>query len=126
MKKEILMGLTALLISCNSNSTPKYDTTAAKMELAHCLVDKGALMYGFQGCPWCTKQEEDLGQEAWNVFKQNYVDCFSSQKNEARCAKEDVPAFPYWKFQNGKALRGYKPLEILAKESGCDQTTGQR
>ena len=42
-----------------------------------------------------------------------------SEENQAKCAKDKVTSYPYWKFKNGKDARGYLPLEKLAEISGC-------
>ncbi len=111
-------------MSCNSISAPKYDTTAAKVQLAQCLVEKGAVMYGAKWCGWCNKQKEEFGEAAWKIMQQNYVEC-ADEANEDKCAEVAVGnsiSFPSWKLSNEKLIRGYTPnfLEILAKESGCD------
>lgn len=120
--KKALIGLTALLIGCNS--APKYDTTAAKVQLAQCLVEKGAVMYGAYWCGYCTKEKEEFGGEAWKTMQKNYVEC-TDLSNEAKCAEIAVEGrylFPTWKFKNGTLMQGYTPnfLEKLAEESDCD------
>lgn len=112
-------------MSCNSSSTPKYDTTAAKVQLAQCLVNKEAVMYGALWCGYCTKEKEEFGEEAWKIMQQNYIEC-TDEANESTCAEVATPegriSFPTWKLKNGKIIRGYTPnfLEVLAKESGCN------
>ena len=114
------MGLTALMLNCNS--TPKYDTTAAKMELAKCLVREEATMYGAEWCGYCRLEKKELGP-AWGLLQKNYVDCTEDLQP---CAEVATPAgiisFPTWKFKNGNIVRSYTPnfLEVLAEESGCD------
>lgn len=126
MKKEILVGLTALLMNCNPNSTPKYDTTPAKVQLAQCLVKQKATMYGAYWCPACYVQEQKIfGPEAWEVFKVNYVECSdkSSQEELKRCEEVVVDgkiSLPTWKFNGGTVIIGYQSLEQLAELSKCD------
>lgn len=125
MKKEMLIGLTALLMNCNFNATtPKYDTTPAKVQLAQCLVEKGAVMYGAEWCGYCNKEKKEFGEAAWKVMQQNYIEC-TEEANESKCSEVAVGnriSFPSWKLPNGKIIRGYTPnfLEVLAKESGCN------
>ncbi|MDO8510976.1 MAG: hypothetical protein Q7S55_02320 [Nanoarchaeota archaeon] len=118
--KKALIGL-ALMLGCNT--TPKYDTTAAKLQLARCLVDKGAAMYGAEGCGYCNIEKAEFG-EAWKILEPYYVEC--NDDNMARCIAEATLnnrlGYPTWKFKNGKMVRGYSSnfLEVLANESGCD------
>ena len=121
MNRTILAGLSALLISCSS--TPKYDTTSAKVQLAQCLVEKEAVMYGAFWCGYCKKEKEEFGEEAWKIMQQNYVEC-EDESNEAKCVEAlgKSMSLPSWKFKDGKIIQGYTPnfLERLASESGCD------
>ena len=119
MKKQALIGLTALLMSC----VKQYNTPEAKIGLAQCLVKEEATMYGAKWCGYCTKEKEAFGP-AWQVMQKNYVEC-ADEANIERClevAIDNKISFPSWKFKNGKVLRGYTPnfLEVLARESGCD------
>lgn len=116
--KKTLIGLTALVMSC----TKTYSTPEAKLELAQCLVREEATMYGTEWCGWCVKQKEEFGPEAWNVFKKRYVECseIGSEEDQAKCMKDNVYSYPYWKFKDGKKALGYLPLKNLAEVSGCD------
>ncbi|MEK6809093.1 MAG: hypothetical protein AABY40_00305 [Nanoarchaeota archaeon] len=123
--KKTLIGLVALLSACNSNPAPEYEaayTPAAKVQLAQCLAEN-ATMYGAYWCGWCNRQKEEFGPEAWNTFKRSYVECseMGSEEDQAKCAKDKVTSYPYWKFKNGKDSRGYLPLENLAEISGCNK-----
>src|SRR3989344_854492 len=116
--KKVLIGLTALLMSC----TKTYNAHEAKLGLAQCLVREEATMYGTDWCGWCNKQKEEFGEEAWNAFRKRYVDCSEtgSEEDQAKCMKDNVNSYPYWRFKNGKDAQGYLSLENLAKISGCD------
>ena len=117
MKKQALMGLTVLLLNCTP--APKYDTTPAKVQLAQCLAEKGAVMYGAEWCGWCSKQKKDFGEEAWKAFKNNYFDCEGSKDEQRLCAAKTIKSYPYWEFKDGKSRKGYQFLEDLADLGGC-------
>ena len=114
--KKALIGLTALLMSC----TKTYNTPESKLGLAQCLVREEATMYGTEWCGWCDKQKKEFGEEAWNTFKKRYVECSGSEEDQAKCMKDDVHSYPYWRFKNGKDAMGYRPLKNIAEISGCD------
>ena len=133
MKKQVLIGLTALLTSCATQESPKqpkapkqYNTLEEKKELAQCLVREEATMFGAYWCPACYIQEEKiLGPEAWDIFKVNYIECSekSSQEEIKRCQEVIVDgriSLPTWKFKDGTTITGYQTLETLAKLSKCD------
>ena len=124
MKKQALIGLTALLMSCaKTYNSPEatYNTPEAKVELARCLVKEEATMYGAEWCGYCQKEIKEFGP-AWDILKKNYVECPADANLCEEIAVNGEVSLPTWKFRNGKVVRGYAPnfLEILAKESGCD------
>ncbi|MEK6939937.1 MAG: hypothetical protein AABX31_04365 [Nanoarchaeota archaeon] len=121
MKKQIVLGLAALLLNCDTQSLKQPTTPEAK--LAQCLAQEGATMYGAYWCKWCTKQKGEFGPGAWEYFKSNYVECSekSSEQERQRCKSAAVSMFPYWTFKDGKTVAGYIPLKSLAEISGCDQ-----
>ena len=131
--KRALLGLTALVLSCSYSpvnrapvppAAPKYDTLAAKVELAQCLVEKDVIMYGAEWCGYCRIEKEEFG-EAWKILEPNYVDC-AEDSNEARCEAEarinGVRRYPTWRFSDGTIIQGHYPnfLERLARKSGCN------
>lgn len=124
MKKQVIIGLTALLMGCATQyNTPKINTPEAKMELARCLVREQATMYGAAWCGYCKTEKEQFGP-AWKIMQQNYVEC-ADEANLDRCMEVAIngrSSYPAWKFKDGTVIRGYTPnfLEVLAKQSGCD------
>jgi len=127
MRKAIIVslaGLATLGITCLTQYNPpsKYTTSEAKVGLAHCLVQQGATMYGTYWCGGCNKQKEEFGAEAWNTFRQNYMECSERGPEEVqqRCEQDNIAAYPTWKFKNGREVIGYKTLDKLAELSGCD------
>lgn len=104
----ILAILLILSLSLNSfgSSNPGYD------ELAICLTQKGAIMYGTDWCSHCKIQKETFG----NSFRLiNFVDC---DKNKEECQSAGVQAYPTW-IINGKLYTGEKSLIELASLAGC-------
>ncbi|MEK6899909.1 MAG: hypothetical protein AABX05_02180, partial [Nanoarchaeota archaeon] len=100
------------LLSCAAN---KYITPEAKMELAQCLVEEEAIMYGADWCGRCRAEKKEFGP-AWKIMQKNYVEC---SEEPQQC--EGISSYPFWKFKNGNTVRGYTPnfLEVLAEQSGC-------
>ncbi len=124
MKKAVL-GLTALLLNCVSQSNPpkQYDRPNTKTELAQCLVKQEVIMYGAWYCTFCDQEKKSFGSEAWNVFKKNYVECSyqaGTQKEIKLCLNNNISTVPAWQFKDGKIVTGYKTLQELAELSGCN------
>ncbi|MEK6863509.1 MAG: hypothetical protein AABW53_02330 [Nanoarchaeota archaeon] len=122
MKKILVAGFASLLSCVNQYSAPKqYDIAEAKIKLAQCLAQE-ATFFGAYWCPPCVLQERTFGPEAWNVFKESYIECSerSSPEEHQICSREDFEKIPFWKFKNGEKINGYKTLEQLAELSGCD------
>jgi hypothetical protein len=84
----------------------KYD------ELARCLTDKGAVLYGLATCPHCIEQKELFGSSFQYV---TYVECSQQQ---ALCTAKGVQFVPAWEI-DGAIEVGVKPLATLAQEAGC-------
>ena len=121
--RKVIIGLAALALTCASqyNPPPKYDTPEAKAGLARCLVKREATMYGAYWCSACNHQKVLFEKDAWQAFKQNYVECSErgSSEEQRRCEQENITVLPTWKFKNGKEVLGYKTLDQLAELSGC-------
>lgn len=91
-------------------------------ELAQCLTDKGAKMYGAYWCPHCQKQKKLFGKA---FSKVTYVECaMPGQPNEQTPACKDagISGYPTWTFENGDRLSGEQPLKDLAEKTGCAYT----
>ncbi len=106
MKLMSLAALTTLLFSCASSEKTK--------SLAQCLNDKGVTMYGAAWCGPCKEQKEDFG-DAFSLI--HYVDCGIEPK---KCIEENIEYFPTVIMGDGKRIVGYRSLERLAKETGCE------
>ena len=106
MKLIGLAALTTLLFSCASSEKVN--------SLAQCLNDKGATVYGAAGCGYCTKMKEDLGDSVGQI---KYIDC---GVEPVKCAEEKIEYFPTVIMGDGKRLTGYRSLEKLARDTGCE------
>ena len=81
-------------------------------QLAQCLTEKGAVMYGTDWCPHCKNQKAMFGGDFKYI---NYVNC---DENKQACADAGVAGYPTWHI-NGKVLLGTQPLDVLAEAAGC-------
>lgn len=108
----------SIVASASTNST----NVEAVMALASHLNEIGAKFYGTYWCPYCTKQKELFGKEAFQ--KINYIECDPAGKNAQPevCQKANIQAFPTWEI-NGRQYAGLQSLQELADISGY---TGDR
>lgn len=81
-------------------------------DLAKCLTEKGAVMYGRVGCGWCSKQKEMFGDSFQYV---TYVEC---PEQPQLCQQKGVTAVPAWEI-GGDLHLGFKSFEELANMAGC-------
>ncbi|MBI5392381.1 hypothetical protein HZA96_00800 [Candidatus Woesearchaeota archaeon] len=104
----LIVIVTLLFLIFNSKNAPgKYD------QLAKCLTEKGAIMFGTDWCPHCIKQKELFG----NSFKYiNYKNC---DFNKVLCDLNNITGYPTWIYKD-KVLNGEQPVEVLASMSGCE------
>lgn len=104
----------------NSNQTDdlKEDkSVSAEMALAQHLSKQGAKMYGADWCPYCTRQKQLFGEQAFS--KINYLECDARGKNPQvnLCRRANITGFPTWEI-NGKMYPGMRSLNDLATLSG--------
>jgi len=87
------------------------------MALARHLKQIGAKFYGAYWCPYCAKQKELFGKEAFSQI--DYVECDPAGQNARTelCKAANIKGFPTWEI-NGKFYRGIQSLEDLADISG--------
>lgn len=79
-----------------------------KWNLARCLGEKGAVMYGSSDCQVCDEQHKLFG----DAFSQiEYVNC-----DEVSC--DGLPGTPAWQI-DGTVYYGVKTLEALKVLSRC-------
>lgn len=107
MKKNIVIILffgVLFLSGCSQGNTPE--------ELAQCLTEKGAVMYGTDWCGHCQNQKAVFGESFQYI---NFVNC---EQNKDECQAANVPGYPTWQI-NGKNYPGEKSLAELAGLAGC-------
>jgi uncharacterized membrane protein len=101
----------------------KSTSTAAEIELAKYLTQKGAKMYSAYWCPHCYEQKQLFGKEAWAEVSN--VECAADAKKNpqpAVCTQAGVKGFPTWSI-DGKLEPGAKTLAKLAELTGYKGNT---
>ena len=81
-------------------------------ELAQCMTDSGAILYGTPWCGACDHQKRAFGTSLQFI---NYVDCDSEPEY---CAASRIRAYPTWEIA-GRKYQGSPPLPELAKLTDC-------
>jgi len=106
----------------HSNNTKMLRSNSAsviapKVALASHLKQIGAKFYGTFWCPYCTKQKQMFGEQAFRQI--NYIECDARGNNPQPnlCIKARISGFPTWEI-NGTQYRGMKSLKELADLSG--------
>lgn len=76
-----------------------------------------AKMYGAYWCPYCHKQQELFGKQAFTTL--TYIECDPKGKNAQPdlCKAANIKAYPSWEIR-GKYYTGMQSLEKLALLSG--------
>jgi len=86
-------------------------------ELAACITQAGAVMYGTDWCPHCQEQKALFGKSFKNVA---YVNC---DANQQLCVEKEIEGYPTWIIQSAEGepvrLAGATPLAQLANQTGC-------
>jgi glutaredoxin len=105
------------LVSQSTNSAVSNTSGAAEMALAEHLKQRGAKMYGAFWCPYCTRQKELFGREAFS--KITYIECDARGQNAQPdlCRRANVRGFPTWEI-SGQQYGGMQSLTQLADISG--------
>ena len=117
-----MIGVLILLIAlvgCTDNNQEYGKTSTIKASvsendnLAQCLTEKGATMYGTEWCSHCKNQKAAFGNSVELI---NYVDC---DVQASECRKAGVRGYPTWKI-GGENYPGEQPLGRLASLAGCE------
>ncbi len=95
----------------------KSSTVTPEAALASHLKQIGAKFYGTYWCPYCNKQKELFGSQAFS--KINYIECDEKGKNGRPdlCIKANISGYPTWEIK-GQLYSGLQSLQALADLSG--------
>ncbi len=100
-----------------TKSSVKNTSGASEVALAKHLKKIGAKMYGAFWCPYCTKQKELFGKQAFASI--TYIECDPRGTNPHPdlCRKAGVRGYPQWVIK-GRTYTGLQSLNDLANFSG--------
>ncbi len=103
--------------SKSTELTAAAGQTSSEVALANHLKQSGAKMYGTFWCPYCNKQKELFGKQAFSQI--NYIECDPNGQNPRLdlCQKANVNSFPTWEINN-QLYPGMQSLQDLAQISG--------
>lgn len=90
-----------------------------RQDLAQCLTDKGAKMYGAYWCPHCQSQKKLFGRA---FSKVTYVECAipgNPREQTQACKDANISGYPTWTFADGSRTNGEQSLADLAEKAGC-------
>jgi glutaredoxin len=90
----------------------KPDLTSATEDLAKCLNNTGAVMYGTSWCHFCQQQKTMFAPYFEYI---TFVDC---DLDSEACRRNGVSSYPTW-IINGKQSIGLQSVKQLAEASGC-------
>lgn len=105
------------IVSQARNPEIKNPSGASEISLAQHLRQRGAKMYGAYWCPYCHRQRELFGRQAFNQI--TYIECDPRGQNGRPdlCRRANVSGFPTWEI-NGQKYSGLRSLNELANISG--------
>lgn len=114
MKKLFFLTSAVLIFAgCVTQDAAIYD------DLAACITDSGAIMYGTEWCPHCKDQKEAFGASFENI---NYIDC---DKNREVCEEAGITGYPTWILKDGERLIGTQKIAVLADKTSCELPTNE-
>ncbi|MDF2378827.1 MAG: hypothetical protein P1V18_01205 [Candidatus Gracilibacteria bacterium] len=106
MKKIAACAFALLTLTACGRTAASFD------QLAQCMTDGGAKMYGANTCPHCLSQKKAF-KGSFDLI--DYVEC---NENPTKCQEAGIEAYPTWEI-NGEQTTGRKSLSELAELSGC-------
>jgi glutaredoxin len=108
---------TDAVISQKPNAPVNNPSNDSAIPLARHLKQQGAKMYGAFWCPYCQRQKDMFGAEAFSLIQ--YIECDPRGENAQPdlCRRANITGFPTWEI-NGKQYRGMQSLDQLAELSG--------
>lgn len=93
-------------------------------QLAQCLTDNGAKMFGAWWCSHCQSQKRLFGT---SFSKINYVECSlpDGKTQTEACREAGITGYPTWELGDGSRLEGEVSLETLAQKTNCGEEVSQ-
>ena len=87
-------------------------------DLARCIANSGAKMYGAYWCPHCLEQKELFGSSEIYL---PYVECDprGNNANPQACEEAGIEEYPTWIFANGEKITGKRELSDLSVRTSC-------
>lgn len=122
---KFIIGIVALFIIILSiiyyiKVSNSVNNTATD-NLAKCLANNGAKMYGADWCPHCQDQKAMFGDSGKILIDLGiYVECDSSGPNSQTdlCLSKGIEGYPTWVINN-QQYPGVKSLDQLKQLGGC-------
>jgi len=102
----IAIGIFSYTIYLRNKGPGQYD------DLAKCLTEKGAIIYGNDFCQFTARQLNSFGKSERYL---KYVKCAANQQ---LCDSKDIRITPTWEI-SGKMYSGIQSFEKLAELTGC-------
>jgi hypothetical protein len=104
-------------LETSTESTEVADGSSVD-QLAKCLTEKGAKMYGAYWCPHCSDQKKSFGSAFQYV---TYIECDAKGENPnpQACRDAQIEAYPTWKMSGYEDLDGSQSLPKLSQWSKC-------
>ncbi len=87
-------------------------------QLAKCLSEKGARMYGAYWCPHCADQKNVFG-DSFQYIKYTECDPKGPNPDTQSCQQAELTRYPTWTIPGGKDLIGTQSLQALSEWSTC-------
>ncbi|HLG25715.1 MAG TPA: hypothetical protein VI588_02905 [Candidatus Gracilibacteria bacterium] len=122
MKKAALffaaLGMIVFLSACSSKPLNMTEVQAA--DLAQCLKDQGAQMYGAFWCPHCAEQKRVFGDAAAKMLP--YFECDPRGENPVTdlCLELKIEKYPTWIFADGTRIQKVLTEDELKEQTGCE------
>ena len=124
MKKlSILLLVTTIVLATGCGGAQSVTgeegyTPAELEEIAKCMTEKGAIMYGSISCPHCSDQKARFGDAIKFI---NYLECnaYESPEDAKICIEKGIEALPTWDLPNGERILGNHPISELTEKAGC-------
>lgn len=109
-----LIAVAVIVLAVKNSTSP-----AGAEELAQCLTDNNATMYGAWWCPHCQAQKDLFGKA---FDKVTYIECSpnGTRTMSQECQDAGIEGYPTWEFADGSRLGGERTFAELAEKAGCE------